>query len=59
MLVKTSLVLLLAWVLGLLGVYDIGEYFHAFLFIGLMLLPIAFMRAKEAARRADADPPRP
>jgi hypothetical protein len=59
MLVKTSLVLLLAWILGMLGVYDIGDYVHGFLLVGLMLLPIAFMRARDAARHADGDPPRP
>lgn len=59
MLVKTSLVLLLAWVLGVLGLYDIGQLVHGFLLVGLMLLPIAFMRARDAARSTDGGPPRP
>jgi hypothetical protein len=59
MLVKISLVLLLAWLLGVLGLYDIGELVHGLLLAGLVLLPIAFMRARDAARRPDGDPPRP
>jgi hypothetical protein len=52
MLVKAALVLLAVWLLGLIGVYRIGDFFHVFLLVGLMLLLLGFLRAREAAVRA-------
>ena len=52
MLFKVALVLFAVWVLGLVGVYRIGDLFHMFLLVGLMLLLLAFLRAREAAVRA-------
>ena len=52
MLVKVGLVLLAVWLLGLLGVYRIGDLFHVFLLVGLMLLLLAFLHARDAALRA-------
>jgi hypothetical protein len=57
MLWKIALVLLFVWLLGVLGVYDVGELVHIPLFAGLMLLPIAFMRARDAPIRADRGRP--
>ena len=37
--------------LGLLGVYRIGDLFHMFLLGGLALLLLAALRAREAAMR--------
>jgi hypothetical protein len=54
MLFKIGLVLLAVWVLGLLGVYRIGDLFHVFLLIGLMLLLLGFLNARDAAVRAAA-----
>lgn len=58
MLLKTALVLLAGWLLGILGVYDIGNLIHVLLLVGFMLLLIAFLQARDAAmRRAiDSDP---
>jgi hypothetical protein len=51
MLFKIALVLLAVWLLGLFGVYNFGDLFHGFLLVGLMLLLLAFLRAREAALR--------
>ena len=54
MLLKIGFVLLVAWVLGLLNVYRIGDLFHGFLLAGLMLLLLGFLRARDAALRPAA-----
>lgn len=54
MLVKLALVLLIAWLIGVLGVYDVGDLVHVLLLVGLMLLLIGILKAREAA----AVPPR-
>jgi hypothetical protein len=51
MLLKTALVLLAAWLLGLVGLYNIGDLVHVLLLVGLMLLLLAFLRARDAAAR--------
>jgi hypothetical protein len=57
MLFNTALVLLGAWLLGILGVYTVGDWVHVLLLVGLMLLLLAFLKAREAAvRRASGDP---
>jgi hypothetical protein len=52
MLFKPGLVLLAVWLPGLVGVYRIGELFHVFLLVGLTLLLLAFLHARDAAVRA-------
>lgn len=52
MLFKIALVLLAVWLLGLLGLYRIGDVFHVFLLVGLMLLLLGFLHARDAAVRA-------
>jgi hypothetical protein len=52
MLVKIGLVLLAVWLLGLLGAYRIGDLFHVFLLVGLLLLLLGFLHARDAAARA-------
>jgi len=51
MLFKLALVLLVLWVLGLFGVYQIGDIFHGFLLVGLTLLLLGFLQARDAAAR--------
>ena len=51
MLFKVAFVLLILWLLGMAGLYRIGEFLHALLLVGLMLLLMAFVKAREAARR--------
>jgi hypothetical protein len=47
-------VLLVAWLLELLGVYPGGELVHVLLLTGLMLLLLAFLRARDEAIRRRA-----
>ena len=49
MLFKTAFALLLVWLLGLFGVYRVRNLAHVFLFVGLMLLLLAVLKAREAA----------
>ena len=52
MLFKVGLVLLAVWLLGLVGVYRSGDLFHVFVLVGLMLLLLGFLQARDAAVRA-------
>jgi hypothetical protein len=57
MLFKIALLLLAAWLLGLVGLYNIGDLVHVLLLVGLMLLLLAFLRARDAAEgRAGGKP---
>jgi hypothetical protein len=51
MLFKVPFVLLIAWLLGVLGLYRVGDLVHVLLLVGLMLLLLAFLRARDAAVR--------
>jgi hypothetical protein len=58
MLFKIAVLLLIAWVLGIVGLYDAGDLVHILLLVGLMLSLLAFLRARDAAvRRAVGGPP--
>jgi hypothetical protein len=39
------------WLLGLFGAYRVGNLAHVFLLVGLMLLLLAVLKAREAALR--------
>jgi hypothetical protein len=56
MLFKIALVLLAAWLLGVLGVYRAGDIVHVLLLVGLMLLLLAFLRARDAGVRRAVGP---
>jgi hypothetical protein len=51
MLFKIAFVLLVSWLLGILGVYRIGNPVHVLLLLSLMVLLLVFLRAREAALR--------
>ena len=51
MLFKIALALLAVWLLGVLGLYTIGDVVHVLLLVGLGLLLLAFLRARAAAVR--------
>ena len=57
MLFTIAFVLLIAWLLGVLGVYRVGDLVHVLLLVGLMLLLLAFVRAREAAVRPQSGKP--
>ena len=52
---KTALVLLGAWLLGVVGLYRIGDLLHVFLLVGLMLLLLAVLKARDAAAARGTD----
>ena len=51
MLFKTAFALLIVWLLGMFGVYRVGDLGHVSLLVGLMLLLLAVLKAREAALR--------
>ena len=55
MLFKAAIVLLAIWLLGVGGAYRVGDLVHVFLLVGLMLLLLAMLKARDAALR----PPNP
>ena len=60
MVLKFALILLVTWFIGVLGVYD-GDLIHVLLLVGLMLLLLGFLKAREAAlanRHVDRPPDR-
>jgi hypothetical protein len=59
MLVTFALILLFAWLLGVAGLYSVGDRVHFMLLVGLLLLLVAFLKARDAAVSRDAgSPPR-
>ncbi len=61
MLLKMAFVLLIAWLLGVLGLYRIGDLVHMLLLAGLMLLLLWALKARDAAaaRGKDVGPGKP
>ena len=57
MLFKSALVLLAAWVLGILGAYRVGNVVHVLLLVGLLFLLLAFSKARDAALRRSGQRP--
>lgn len=57
MLFKIALALLAAWLLGVIGLYSVGNLVNVLLLVGLMLLLMAFVRTRDAAARRAADAP--
>jgi Family of unknown function (DUF5670) len=57
MLVTIALLLLATWALGLLGVYNVGGLVHVLLLVGLLLLLLAFAKARDAAMRGGTGGP--
>jgi len=57
MLFKIAVALLAAWLLGVIGLYSIGNLVNVLLLGGLMLLLMAFVRTRDAAARRAAEGP--
>ena len=51
MLFKSALIVLVTWLVGLLFFRSVGDLVHLPLLVGLALLMLAFLRAREAAVR--------
>jgi hypothetical protein len=56
MLVKAALLLLVIWLAGVLGAYDAGSLVHVLLLVGLMMLLLGALKARETAVRTGAGP---
>jgi hypothetical protein len=56
MLLTIALVFLAAWLVGMLGVYDLAGLIHVLLLVGLMLLLLAFLKGRDAAARRTIGP---
>lgn len=57
MLLKAALLLLFVWLLGAVGIYDVGTVVHALLLVGLMLLLLAVLKGRDAAAPANRREP--
>ena len=57
MFLKVALLLLGAWLLGVIGVYNAGTLVHVLLLVGLMLLLLGMLKARDAAARPPTGPP--
>ena len=51
MLIKGAIGLLIIWLLGMFGIYRMGNLVHVLLLIGLMLLLVGVLKARDAALR--------
>lgn len=51
MLFKIALILLVGWLLGVFGVYSLGNLHHVLFLVGFMLMLLSFARAREGAMR--------
>ena len=49
MLLKIAFALLIAWLLGVLGLFRIGDFVHVPLLVGLMFLLLGVLKARDAA----------
>ena len=49
MLFKTAFVLLGAWLLGVFGLYRIGDFVHVLLLVSLMLFLLGALKGRDAA----------
>ncbi len=49
MLLKAALILLAVWLVGVFGLYEIGEFVHIFLLAGLLLLLLGALKARDGA----------
>ena len=52
MLFKIAIVLLSVWIIGVVGLFEVGDLVHVLLLGGLWLLLMAFVKARETAVRA-------
>lgn len=52
MLLYIAFALLVAWALGMLGLFEVGKMVHVPLLVGLLLLLLAFLQARDVARNS-------
>jgi hypothetical protein len=49
MLLKAALLILALWLVGVLGPFEVGALVHVLLLVGLMLLLLGALKARDAA----------
>ena len=54
MLLKAALLVLAAWLVGVLALDQAGQLVHVLLLVGLMMLLLGVLKARDAAARHDA-----
>lgn len=55
MLLKVALLVLAVWLAGVLGLYTAGDLVHVLLLVGLMMLLLGVLKAREAAVHHSAE----
>ena len=50
-LLRAALLLLTVWLLGVLGLYEAGNLVHVLLLVGLLMLLLGALKARDAAQR--------
>jgi uncharacterized membrane protein len=55
MLLQVAVLLLIAWLLGIVGLYNLGTLVHVLPLVGLMLLFLGVLKARDAAAPARTD----
>jgi hypothetical protein len=55
MILKIAFALLILWLLGVLGLYTIGDFVHGLLLVGLMLFLLGALKARDAAAARGRD----
>jgi hypothetical protein len=58
MLVTVALLLLAAWLLGVICLYELGRAVHVLFLVGLMLLMLGVLKGRDATARQPTRPDR-
>jgi hypothetical protein len=53
MLFRIAFCLLATWLIGVAGLYRVGDLVRVLLLVGLMIMLLAFLRARDVALRRD------
>jgi hypothetical protein len=54
-LLKAALIVLAVWLVGVLGLYEAGNLVHVLLLVGLLMLLLGALKARDEVRHHDAD----
>lgn len=54
-LLKAALLVLAVWLVGVLDLYEAGNLVHVLLLVGLLMLLLGVLKARDAVRHHDAD----
>ena len=54
-LLKVALLLLAVWLVGVIGLYDVGNLVHVFLLVGLLMLQLGALKLRDAGSHQNSD----